>query len=261
MLQQPPPDFVLREHQGGPNMALKAPKMAVHAAQSAAERKRIYGFRYRTLIAAVGGESIHADHKKQILTDEFDDTAVHLFLANDQRIIASVRMNSTATMSLPPEIIERYHLDRFEEFGPTAISLTTQLVAGRNQRQSQAAAVLPGAAYKVARGMESRFNFSACQPSLVNLYERIGYRRHKEDFVDKNDVHQVPLVLVTEDESYLQAVNSPVARIALEYDHSAVTRRWLDRAFPMAAKKVNVMVMSEENFWKFLCTCAKAPPS
>ena len=61
-----------------------------------------------------------------------------------------------------------------------------------------------------------RFNFCDCAPGLVNLYERLGYRRYTENFVDPEFGLSIPLVLLVEDVEYLKSVHSPFWRTAAD---------------------------------------------
>jgi hypothetical protein len=121
-----------------------------------------------------------------------------------------------------------------------------------DQNPGQVTAVLLGAAYKVARNMGSLFDFTSCPPPLVPLYERLGYRRYTDNFVDDDDVYQVPLVLLTDDLAHLRFVGSPFCKLALEFTNTAEGCQWFERTFPGSVHSAAEGALDEEDFWSLL---------
>ena len=111
--------------------------------------------------------------------------------------------------------------------------------------------MLLGAAYKGARKQGSKFDFCACPPTLVEIYECLGYRRYIDNFVD-DDGYQVPLVLIMEDLGRLQSSRSPFAKLALDYKNGSDALLWFERKFPEYAGPAGQARMDEDEFWEFL---------
>ena len=231
--------------------AKDAPKFAVHVAKTDDDRRRVYAFRYRTLVKEMDGDSVFADHDAEIVTDEHDNGALHLFITEESEVVAAVRINP-AGQEIPKALAANLKTDAFKEFSPTALSVTTSMMVAERRRESNVAQVLLGAAYKIARKSGSRFDFCICPPALVRLYERLGYRRYADNFVDEDDGYCVPLVLLTEDLDRLKAMRSPFAKFADEFSNSAETSRWFDNAFADYATPASELNMDEEEFWEFL---------
>ena len=227
-------------------------QISVHSPQNESERQRIYQFRYRVLVERLGTETIFADRKNKIIRDPLDESAVHLYLMAGGSVIASVRINSLASSDFSDKDSERFRFDAFVDFKLEEMSMTSRLVLVGGPRQSQVAAVLLGAAYKVARNQYSRFDFTSYSPALAKLYEHLGYRRSAPDFADDDDVYQVPMVLLTEDEAYLRTTKSPFARFCADHVNSVETSQWFDRAFSDYASQVTELNMDDDKFWDFL---------
>ncbi len=228
------------------------PKISIHSPQTEPERERVYSFRYRTQIDRNGGSSIYADHDSKMIKDELDDSAFHLFLMANGSIVAAVRVNSASTSPFSKQDVARFQFEKFAEYGRNALSMTSRLVMVGSPQQSQMAAVLLGAAYKIVRNNGSRFDFAACPPSMVGMYEVLGYRRFGPNFEDEDGVYNVPLCLVTEDEQYLRDTRSPFGRLAGEFLNTADTSQWFDRAFPEFAGSFGDHTMDEDKFWEHL---------
>ena len=103
----------------------EAVKFAVRLAAGEEDCKRVYRFRYRTLIDDIKGDSIHADHDAKILKDELDDGALELYMIEGSNVIAAVRDNLGAA-TIPPRITANFKLDQFGEYPPEALSLTSR---------------------------------------------------------------------------------------------------------------------------------------
>ena len=112
--------------------------------------------------------------------------------------------------------------------------------------------MLLAAAFKLARRRDCRFDFAHCAPSLVQLYERLGYRRYSDNFMDHDGAYQVPMVLLLEDYGHLGIIRSPFARLASEHKQSNETAVWFARTFPVAAARPSEQGMSEDRFWQYL---------
>ena len=233
-------------------MAGPAQQKMVHSPQNDSERERIYQFRYRTQVERLGMDTVFADHEKKFLRDPVDDAAFHLYLMAGGSVIAAVRINALGTTDFSEKDRKRFQFDAFSDFKLEEMTMTSRLVLAGGQRQSQVAAVLLGAAYKVARNQYSRFDFTSCTPALVKLYQHLGYRRYAPNFADDDDVYQVPMVMLTEDEAYLRTVKSPVARFCAEHVNTVETSQWFDRAFVDYASQGTELNMDDEKFWEFL---------
>ena len=240
--------------------APKAATIAVHSPQSPEERARIYAFRYRVEIMKKGGASVFADDKKMTITDDLDESAVQLCLVKQHAVAASVRINSTENTKLGEKVSAHFRLGEFSKFQPEEISLTSRLVVSEDDNPGQLTAVLLGAAYKVARSMGSRFDFTSCPPPLVPLYERLGYRRYVDNFVDEDDVYHVPLVLLTDDLAHLRYVDSPFAKLAVEFTNTAEASQWFERTFPGSVHTAAERALDEEDFWALLTEKLRQTP-
>ena len=228
-----------------------APNFAVHVAKTDDDRRRVYAFRYRTLVKEMAGDSVFADRAGEIVSDEHDKGALHLFITEESEVVAAVRINP-AGHEVPQTLTANLKIGAFKEFSPKSLSITTRMMVAERRRESNVAQVLLGAAYKIARKSGSRFDFCICPPALVRIYERLGYRRYTDNFVDEDDGYCVPLVLLTEDLDRLKAMRSPFAKFATEFSNSPETSRWFDSAFANYATPTSQLNMDEEQFWEFL---------
>jgi hypothetical protein len=236
-------------------------KLQVFTATDEADFFRIFQFRYGVKVTQLGEDPPAADHGRKTLSDRLDQSAMQIYVAdaNKREIAAAVRLNTGLTDPSLAHLTQGFGV--FREFGVESLSLSGQLIISPKWASSMAASLALCAVYKLARQHGSRFDFSQCSPSLVPLYQRLGYRRFRENFVDEELGYQVPMVLLTEDFSHLTRVNSPLVKIARNMTNPVITGNWFARNFPDYALAPVPAAMADEEFWHFLARKLNQPPT
>ncbi len=222
---------------------------SVALAQSADACAQLFRFRYRVAVEELKQQPPDADHRAKTLSDELDDGAVLLYVTSDDMVVATVRLNFGDDAELPRRLRKVFQLERFEDAFGKAYSFTSRLFIAQAWRGSAAPKLLLGAAYKLARERGARFDFCHCSPSLVPLYERLGYRQFADNFADESAGYCVPLVLPHEDLGHLNAVNSPFFGLACKFDNRQDTTIWFASEFGESDAHTT---MDEDAFWRFL---------
>jgi predicted GNAT family N-acyltransferase len=226
-------------------------KPVVEAAETDAQRRDIFQFRYKIYVEEMGKQPQEADHQNKLLQDEFDDNALLLMVRNGTDVIATIRFNNFA-QNLPDNLAMDYSLDAFNNYPGEALSFTSKLMVDPNWRGTAVVASLIAELYKYARDHHIIFDFINCAPSLVGFYEQIGYRRYCDGFVDDSVGYRVPMVLLIEDITHLRNVRSPLHRLAKNYDNSDQSQKWFKSQFPSHGSFINKRLISEDEFWTIL---------
>jgi CRP-like cAMP-binding protein len=235
-----------------PKQREQARRFQVHQATNEVERMNLFGFRYRILVDEMGLELSAADHKQRQVHEPDDDTAIHLFLTHNSQVQACLRLQLGQSWDQLTDKLDTYGLAPFASYGPSALSFTDMLLVAPAWRTSQMPALLLGAAYKISRRAGAVFDFCHCAPSLVSLYQKLGYRRYTRNFTDPDFGLQVPMVLVMDDLAHMADMNSPVLRLAQKYENDSKNALWFRREFPDAARDVGKAMRDEEQFWQYL---------
>ena len=236
----------------------------VAIAETCAEKERIYAFRYQIYVDEMGKKKLAcADASKKILRDDLDDDAVLYYVEADGELAGTLRVNIGAVPAVLSHYREPYRLDRFAEWEPSLLSFSSRLMVSKRLRGSRTLYHLLTAAYEVDLRRGVRFDFCNCAPSLVDLYEHLGYRRYTDNFVDPEVGYRVPMVLVLRAGEHLEAVRSPFRRVLRSFPSDARQDRpaaeWLDAAFP-ASHRIAEWMLSDEDFWRLLASKLRAVP-
>ena len=200
-------------------------------AQTKTERRAIYEFRYQVYIEEMGKPYSQADHEQRIFNDPLDERATLLYSTREGEIVGTVRINWGDDTQAIAAFAGPFDLHKFQSFPTASLSFSSRLMVHRDYRHSALAAALSTAAYQKGRQRDVQFNFVHCNPRLVRLFERMGFRRYKQSFHDSEIGEQVPLVLVLEDIGYLIASRSPFLNSALERPNNSHAGLWFANRF------------------------------
>lgn len=217
------------------------------------ERERIFRFRYQIYVNEMGKRPKDADHHARTLRDEMDNAEADLLYAtSDGEIVGTLRRNTLDVTQLPASWRERYRLDAFTDYPPQALSYTSRAMVAAEWRGSAIFSKLLSHMY--LRGQETgvRFDFCNCAPSLIELYEQLGYRRYADAFVEHDVGYRVPLVWVVGDLEHLRAVRSPFLRTAIKFPDDPDARARFASSFASHANRVNRRIVDADLFWEIL---------
>jgi hypothetical protein len=137
--------------------------------------------------------------------------------------------------------------------------MCSRFVISQAHRSSMAAALLILEIYR--RGIQegSDFYFLHCAPGLIGLYELMGFRRYRRNFVKQDTGIQVPMVLVMRDWHHLRRVSSPFLSLLDETNDDPKAARWFEETFPAQGRFLNRKAMERDAFWKALAEASSTP--
>ena len=208
---------------------------SVRMANTADERAAVFKFRYRVYIEEMR-KRLNCDPEKRLLKDAMDDFSASLYVACGNEIVATLRRTLCSGNCLPQQYIEWFRLDEFlKSYPPEKFSVSSRLMVSREWRKSRAAAMLILEAYREARVRGVEFDFLLTNPSLISLYEHLGYRRYCDSVQDPDVGLLVPMVWTLADHEHLRAVKSPAWRVARHFAADSKGSEWLARHFPPQA--------------------------
>lgn len=186
-------------------------------AASAAERQDVYAFRYRVYAEKMNRpDIIDADHTRKIIYDGLDDSACHFTVSQKGDIVGAMRIHRIRGFGDGHPFTEadsdRYKIDSFLAASPDGIVFSSRLIIDPDHRRGPVLNKLLTKVFEAALRDGVHFGFVHCSPSLVDMYERMGYRRYTDNLADPVFGYKVPMVLVLHDRDYLMAVRSPFSR-------------------------------------------------
>jgi len=215
------------------------------------QKQAIYAFRYKIYILEMGKTLANVDHENKLLKDDRDDHAVQFYLEDEDGVVACLRSFVSEEKPFTSEEIEDYSLNLFSSFEKGSICLTSKLMIDSKKRNTSALGLLVINAYKYGREKGVQFDFCNCAPSLVQLYEMLGYRRYKDNITDNDVGYRVPLVNVLEDIQHYEFIKSPFYRYARELPNNPIYSDWFAKNFKVKIRHIFRNLIDEEAIWKY----------
>lgn len=191
-----------------------------------------YSLRYAVAVGEMRKNVAAADHARRWIRDELDipSSTILCALAGDE-VVATLRIVWGAHC-VPPVYHNQFLLWHFADFPGRDFSFTSRLAVDRQWRNGRVLGQLLNHGYQLVRDSSCRFDFCQCAPALVQLYERLGYRRFSGGVTDPDLGFRIPMVLLTEDADRLTRLRSPFLSIAQHFSNSDETARWFAVTFP-----------------------------
>jgi predicted GNAT family N-acyltransferase len=199
------------------------PEVEVRVATTEAEREAIYRLRHEVYVRELGEYEDAA--QDGMLRDPSDDRARHLYVRIHDTVVGALRYHLGKDGPFSAEDERIYDLPRFRgavrddqmavlsrfcalpEYRPLLVPfklLVQSLPLGPDGRPDGEA----GRGSPYPSGVE--LLFCDCQPHLVNLYARLGFRSFTRVYSDPVASILVPLVLVRGDVAHFRRLGSPV---------------------------------------------------
>lgn len=207
-------------------------KIEIVDAADAGLLEQAFRLRYAVSVEEMNKSPTAADHVRKEIRDELDnETSTILCAVAGGEVIATMRLTWGGD-GIPEIYRQQFSLDLFKAFPITSFSFSSRLVVHKDWRGTAVLGLMLNHGYALSRGRGSRINFCHCTPSLVRLYEQLGYRRYASAIIDSDVGYHIPLLMLFEDIAHLKRVGSPFLRVARRLDNSPETAEWFNRRFP-----------------------------
>ena len=157
-----------------------------------------------------------ADHAARTLTDPHDERSRVLMATVDGEPVGTLRLSRGGDGAFPEEFVERYALERFAAVvPPERVLVGTRFMVRADQRGGLVPFRLIEAATRFIVEHQVEVALGDCQPHLIGLYLRLGFRSYCPTYNDPQMALMVPLALVVRDLAHLDRVRSPLRACGL----------------------------------------------
>jgi predicted GNAT family N-acyltransferase len=185
------------------------PDVVVRVAATEAEREAIYRLRHEVYVQEMGEFRDVAE--EGMLRDPSDETARHLYVKVHDIVVGALRYHVGRDGPFSAEDEEIYDLRRFRDVVPDEkMAVLSRFCALPEYRPLLVPfkLLLQSLPFSPEEGVE--LLFCDCQPHLLNLYTRLGFRNYTRVYNDPVASILVPLVLVRGDVDHFRRMRSPI---------------------------------------------------
>ena len=193
---------------------VSTPSYTLHSATNQEQKDRIYRFRFDVFGREMGLLGPLENWAEPSFSDPADAHSHHIFAESEGEVVGSIRITSGQFCAEYDEYNETYELAPFlGEFSPDQIAVVTRLMVNGAYRGSALSLHLIKITAEHCQKEGIECVFIDCQPHLVPLYQRYGFRSYRTVFNDPYVGILVPLVIVLPDLDHLAEVRSPFYKI------------------------------------------------
>jgi len=235
----------------------------VNIADSQEEKEKIFKFRYQLYVQEYGKNPEAANHQKQWIKNELDDTGVIIYIDNDYGdIVGTIRMNFSHQTKFSLKIKKRFNLYYFiDKFDGEKFALITGITVSQSSQNFLTPATLYSFFYCYCRQNEIPFAFSWCPSYMMKYVAKLGFRRFKKEVINTDLGVRIPLLLVCDDNTYLQKINSPFVPFLSEYAYDPSHEGWYENQLIKDYGFINEDLVDSVQFWNFFQSCLQGYPS
>jgi hypothetical protein len=224
-----------------------ASEFAIRSVSSPEEMKEIGRLRYHVHVEELGKRPASADHDAKILLDELDPQCDILYVTRGDEVVATLR-TLYGDSGIPSDYRSYFDLQSFGDFPEHGLSFCSRLMIKKAYRRGPLLNEILVSSYIRGRQKGAQLTFIGCAPSLIPLYEILGFRRYKPGIFRTDLGNDFAMVLMTDDLDYLKQVGSPWAKIAEQFPIGVGRNEWFRRSFPRYSAPTSCRVMGLEDF-------------
>jgi predicted GNAT family N-acyltransferase len=239
-------------------------EVVVQVASNPAEKQEIYRFRYLVHVEDSKKQSTAGDVSQGNICDSIDEQSLLVYAQDSTGIVGTLRLTFGKAQEFPDTLftifrLERFQLPLYENAGPI-IGVAARLAIKSSYRGSQVLYLLMVKAYELFREHHAEYIFGGCNPYLIPLYEKMGFRKFVPNFVDPGNGLLVPLVMAIANISHLRAVRSPFYRIACKFPNDAQSEKKFLQLFPEVLLHINTYLVSQAELWEIVIQKLRKSP-
>jgi len=203
--------------------------------------------RYDVYVREFGRRLPGADDEQGVLIEEEDALSTHFAAYDGAEPVASLRLTPIDALGRDSRWRGNYDTATFP-VPETRQAVLSRLVVRKDHRNSMLAPQLLAAAYDAFRTADGELLFLRCAANTVSLYEVMGFRRYMPGIIVSDGGFRLPMVMITGDWTYFEAVKSPLIENVQQFPPNVTLGDWFEARFPEHSRPASVRVLGREEF-------------
>jgi len=203
--------------------------------------------RYDVYVREFGRRLPGCDDEQGMLVEDEDAVSTHFAAFEDGEPVACLRLTPVDALKADSRWRGNYDISTFP-VSEQKQAVLSRLVVRSDHRDSLLAPQLLSAAYDAFRAADGELLFLRCAANTVSLYEVMGFRRYMPGLVAGDGGFRLPMVMITGDWTYFEAVKSPLVENVQQFPPNVTLGDWFEERFPEHSRPASVRVLSREEF-------------
>ncbi|MDP4272625.1 MAG: GNAT family N-acyltransferase, partial [Bacteroidota bacterium] len=155
--------------------------LQVNLATQPWEKQAVYKLRYEIYVQEMAKPLGAIVNKRKQISDALDDQSNLIYVQSGNEIVATMRLTIAPAKNYPADLAEVFQMHKCQTlFGnqPQPIfGLGTKLAVKAEYRNTAATYLIIAEGYRLLREHNVQICFTGCNPYLIPLYERLGFRK------------------------------------------------------------------------------------
>ena len=201
----------------------------VRIARTDEELLAIFRLRYEIYVEEQGKPLPTADDKLRIVRDDLDNVATNFYVGSETGEIVACGRSTIGVW--PRACDEPFAVPALNSFRREEFYYISKVMLNPRARSRLAIPSIFITMYKDGRMKNCPFGIANCNPKLVSIYNRFGWRRFGPEFIDPYAGAQVPIIIVAPDIDYLLRRKSVLIEAAEQFPNDPFFAGWFERNF------------------------------
>lgn len=204
-------------------MSQKQIQPTIARAHTEQQKNLIYRFRYEIYVEEMNRYHSIADHERRLLREDVDDQSRLYMVTEGDRLIGAMRFTWGADAPFVPRHVTQYDLKPFLDcITAEQIVVGERFMVSPEYRGTDLLFSMFRTYLEFVNKNRIQLVFGDCEPHLLNLYQGLGFRTYSKRNVNSPETgYLIPLVMIPEDISYMQRINSPLLRVLRDFGEEA----------------------------------------
>ena len=203
--------------------------------------------RYDVYVREFGRRLPGCDDEQGMLVEEEDGVSTHFAAYDDGEAVACLRLTPIDALKPGSRWRNSYDIPSFP-VSEQKQAVLSRMVVRSDHRDTLLAPQLLSAAYEAFRAADGELLFLSCAANTVSLYEVMGFRRYMPGRVAGEGGFRLPMVMITGDWTYFEAVKSPLVENVQQFPPNVTLGDWFETRFPEHARPASVRVLGRDEF-------------
>jgi hypothetical protein len=224
----------------------------IHLAETEAERRAVYRFRYDVYVEEMGRYAGVADHENRLLVEPEDDSGRIFYAAREGEVVGTSRLSWGGDGPFSERQIRQYRLGAFlHEVPLEAMAVGERGMVVKHLRGSELFSQLQTFSQEFTSEQRIQLVFGACEPHLLSLYLGQGARTYAKENINSADAgYLIPIVFVPEDVAHLRAIGSPEAERAKDFGADARVPACVERLITKSGNVLSHRLTAPGAYWQ-----------
>lgn len=229
--------------------------ITIHTALQEREKEEIYRFRFSVFCEELSKQPPLKGQKRRQLSDNLDNQSILLYAKDGENIVGTLRITVGTANCFPTWLSNIFSLQKVQTLlePHQKIAILTKLAIAPAYRGTTLMYQFLIELLRISYDQNIKYAFGGCNPHLILLYERLGFRRFsKNNFTDPGYGLLIPIVLILDDLEHFKTVRSPAFRFIKTQIVQESSSKKFHNMFPFTSRIINSRLTKRDELWDYV---------